>query len=193
MSHVSIVDPQDIGAVITSIKHLQRAIQLISPDLEMVKGKHYRTWKDDHGGKLVGDWSLPEGMTAEEVGNNAEYVIRLTDAALRGRPRGHNGPYEVGVVPHPTKKGQYLLVADFWASGNGLFKAKGLERIAVKGRGKSVEGFAKLYMGYQIATQEAVAKRKGQKLQLPMNADGTVKLEADGSVLGTIDVEVDLG
>lgn len=75
---------------------------------------HYRTYKDGNQGKWVGDWPTPEGMTAEETGDNAVAVIRI---------KGDNAAYEIGVVPKGD--GTFTLCHDFWGPGRQIEKYVG--------------------------------------------------------------------
>lgn len=70
---------------------------------------HYRTYKDGNSGRWVGDWPTPEGMTAEETGDNAVAVIRI---------KNDHESYEIGVVPKGD--GTYLLCHDFWGPGRAI-------------------------------------------------------------------------
>ena len=56
-------------------------------------------------------------VVSHHVGQDAEYTIRhKTD----------KGAYEIGLVPHPTEKGEYIMLTDFWQQGKGILKAKGV-------------------------------------------------------------------
>ena len=68
-------------------------------------------------------------LSAEVIGNDAEFVIRYKDRTK------HKDAYEVGVVPHPTRKGEYMMMCDFYCNGMGLLDAKGMgkhKRVAGK-------------------------------------------------------------
>ncbi len=56
-------------------------------------------------------------VVSHHVGQDAEYTIRhKTD----------KGAYEIGLVPHPTEKGEYIMLTDFWQQGKGILRAKGV-------------------------------------------------------------------
>jgi hypothetical protein len=57
----------------------------------------------------------------EKIGKDAEYVIRYKKEHSKS-----GESYEIGVIPHPTRKGEYWLSADYWQNGYGLMDAKGL-------------------------------------------------------------------
>lgn len=169
MSHVT----EFTNVAITNIAALRRALAVYCPDLEMVQQTHYRTYKDDNDGRLVGDWDLPEGLTAADVGDNAEYVIRVTDAKLQSmtkqsdRNRKHVAPYEIGVVPSRTSPGQYYLAADFWLQGRGV--------LAVPGVGvydeKTSTAFGELYMYYRMAEDACMAEELGDHIEFEKVGD----------------------
>lgn len=157
----------------------------------VLKGNaHYRTWKDDHGGKLVGDWPCPKGMTEAEVGNNAVAVIELTEAAKKeGRcPKA----YEVGIIPHADPKtGEvtYSLTHDFYGGGAGLEQYVGHTEIdygtpsgksrlgSTGGKVKSAHG--NFLMFYQMAAAQLAAEEAGLDIQFAKNEDGTYSAVAD--------------
>lgn len=79
--------------------------------LEMVEAKTYRWW-----GRHVGDYPLPEGFTAQDLGK-CDFVLRV-----KGQPQA----YEIGVVKSPLQEGAYELLYDFYGSaGQILSKAIG--------------------------------------------------------------------
>lgn len=58
---------------------------------------------------------------AERIGKDAEFVIGYKE----GHPK-HGQAYEIGVIPHPTREGEYWMSVDYWQNGYGLFNAEGL-------------------------------------------------------------------
>jgi len=55
-------------------------------------------------GQFMGDYPLPEGFTAKDLGK-CEYAVRISGAN-----------YEVGLARNP-KTGEYQFLWDFWSSG----------------------------------------------------------------------------
>jgi hypothetical protein len=169
MSHVT----EFTDVVITNIEALQLAIETYCPLVELVPGKDYRTWATENDGKLVGDYAPPAGMTEAEIGHNAAYVIRATDAALEKLPcRGNRtedyvSPYEIGVVPSKTAPGQYSLVFDFWEQGRGLLKLPGLGEHNEK-TGKALDD---LYMYYRMAEDALAARAVGDSIEFTKVGD----------------------
>ena len=158
MSHVT--EFKDVE--ITSLPALVRALEMFCPELEIVQGTHYRTYKDDNNGQLVGDWPLPEGVTAEMIGNNATHVIRFTDAALARLYPGKQRydfymPYEIGVVPNAQRTGHYLAT-DFWQQGHGI-----LDKTNV-GQYDGKTAFGNLYAYYRMAEDAIAAAENGDSI-----------------------------
>lgn len=56
-------------------------------------------------------------VVQKHVGRDAEFVIQH---------KTNKEAYEIGLVPHPTEKGEYIMLTDFWQQGKGLLKAKGV-------------------------------------------------------------------
>jgi len=163
--------------------------------------QRYRTWKSDHGG-LVGDWPLPKWLTAAQVGENADHVIRLKDEAVKGRNRRAFGaPYEIGVVPVQVERdedgkeisckydpngNEYKLICDFYCQGNGILNEPGVGKSKAGQSSRSVDAFDELKMFYQIALDELVAEENGDQL-------GDLEKAEDGSYYRVIDTEARVG
>jgi hypothetical protein len=134
MSH-GIVSKNE-NSKITDIPALKLAVQemggLNFRECEPGKGT-YRTWKSDHG-SWVGDWDLPEGVSGEEMGNNADFVISLKD-----NPEA----YELGIV-RDEKDGCWYPAYDFYMGGYGLEEKIG----PIKLQGKKVLSAAPKLMEY---------------------------------------------
>jgi len=61
-----------------------------------------------------------DSLCKKVVGKDSEFVIKYK------KDKGNKQAYEIGLVPHPVNKGEYVMMADFYAQGNGLLNAKGL-------------------------------------------------------------------
>jgi hypothetical protein len=115
MSHVA-----KIQVVIKDLKALKAACAQIG--LELVEGQKQYAWY----GKHVGDYPLPEGFTAADLGK-CDHAIRVIKQPLRPDGTAHyRSAYEVGVVKNKDSEG-YTLLWDFWAGGYGLQEAIGDE------------------------------------------------------------------
>lgn len=151
---------------------------------EKGKGK-YRTWKSDHG-RLVGDWDVPQGMTAKEVGENADYVIRATKAGREYlRKQGYNEPYEVGVVwDEPDQC--YRLVYDFFSKAAGLELLIGETVVDLKTGGRSGQlttSCPRLIQAYNVARDGLLAAAQGDVQVVVPQADGSVLVGSAGDFL----------
>ena len=166
MSHVAIYEPEKEELQIRCLPALQKACQRLG--LELVKQSHYRTWKDDHG-SFVGDYPVPEGFNAEELGENAEYVARIAGLSDHERTQ-RNAPYEVGMVQSKKNPGSFVPAFDFYAGGNGLVEKCG-------------DGAGKLLMHYRMECDRITAQEQGDEI--------TFKEQPDGTWIGISDVDED--
>ena len=102
-SHVVTVKVQ-----ITNLDALRAAAEYCG--LEMTKAETYRWY-----GRHVGDYPLPEGFTAGDLGK-CDYKLSIPDS--------HPGQYEIGVT---YKNGAYVPIFDFYGNGVNLQKHIGEE------------------------------------------------------------------
>jgi hypothetical protein len=151
---------------------------------EKGKGK-YRTWAADHG-RLMGDWDVPSGMTAAEVGQNADYVIRATKAGREYlRKKGFTEPYEVGVVWDETDQ-CYRFVYDFYNQAAGLELLIGETKVNTKKGGKSGDlttSCPRLIQAYNVARDAILATQQGDTQVIVPQADGSVLVGDAGDFL----------
>ena len=99
MSHVARIDME-----IKDLTALKAAAKLLG--MEFLEGQTTYRWYGRH----VGDYSLPEGFKASDLGK-CEHAI--------GIPNDKKA-YEIGVVKRRDGKEGYTLLWDFWAGGYGL-------------------------------------------------------------------------
>lgn len=118
--------------------------------IEFVEGKKTYEWF----GRSVGDYPLPAGFTAENLGK-CEHVIRVPGVK-----------YEIGVAKNPTGKG-YTFLYDFWGPGQGLLKKFG-------------QGLTKLVDAYSIEALKRQARMKGYMTQEKQLENGKVQLTVTG-------------
>ncbi len=204
MSHITTTE----GAIFIpkdGLIDLLNAVKEFCPDLEFVQGeKHYRTWKDNHDGKLVGDWPLPDGWTASQIGEGAHHVIRVTEAALKskfseGSREASSAPYEIGVVPvrvvrdandnvvsatYDEKGSEYILMTDWWSSGNGILNLPGVggrvrDAIHPQTGNKTEMSFGDLYMHYRMVQARSEAELQGDTMVFHQESDGTYTATSD--------------
>jgi hypothetical protein len=141
---------------------------------------HYRTWKTDHG-KWVGDYPQPEGMTADETGNNGVAVIALAGKAAEENPQA----YEIGLIARQDEQGtNFSMVHDFYGGGLGLEKFVGP---TVKDRNQKVtDAHGDLLMHYQMACTQMAAEELGHSIEFEQNQDGTYDAVVDRENQGVL-------
>ena len=116
-------------------------------------------------------------LSSEVVGNDAEFVIKYKDG------KGRDDAYEIGLVPHPVNKGEYLMMTDFYAQGNGLLKSPGVGQHKPGAQGSDSWG-GELKKSYAVKAAERTIQKEikagnsefgsYKKVTLP---DGRVKIE----------------
>jgi hypothetical protein len=135
--------------------------------LDFRKGqKTFRWW-----GKSMGDFALPKGFTADDLGKCIHAIGRPDDMdfneSVTNIPTGGQictgRPYELGVVEARDGQGGYALLFDFYAGGYGLEEKVG-------------KGAQKLLQRYEVAVATKVARRQGYALREHTREDGTVEL-----------------
>lgn len=109
-------------------------------------------------------------ISADVVGKDAEFVIKYKDG------KGSKSAYEIGLVPHPSNKGEYLMMTDFYNQGNGLLNSPGLGKHKPGSAGKDSWG-GELKRTY--AKKAALRKiEKEVKAGNPEFAGKTIKVES---------------
>tara|TARA_R110002020_G_scaffold354958_5_gene567686 strand:+ start:679 stop:1398 length:720 start_codon:yes stop_codon:yes gene_type:complete len=111
----------------------------------------------------------------KSISKDAEYVIRYK----KDHPK-HGKAYEVGVVPHPYKSGEYTLMTDFYQNGYGLFEAKGLGgHKQVEKDGKTIDDWGQeLRQRYTVVAMRNRAQKEGKKVtKVEKLEDGSVRME----------------
>jgi len=113
----------------------------------------------------------------KSISKDAEYVIRYK----KDHPK-HGKAYEVGVVPHPYKKGEYTLMTDFYQNGYGLFEAKGLggHKKVEKDDGKppADDWGQELRQRYTVIAMRNRAQKEGKKVtKVEKLDDGSIRME----------------
>jgi len=120
MSHVACVsiEVKDLDALGEAAKRL---------GLELVRGQKEYRWY----GQSVGDFPIPEGFTAEDLGK-CENAIRIQ--GTKGGPSDPAGtdPYEIGIVKRRDGKPGWSLIWDFFAGGYGLLSKVGKDCVNLK-------------------------------------------------------------
>ena len=109
------------------------------------------------------------------ISKDAEYVIKYKeDHSKRGKA------YEIGVVPHPHKKGEFTLMTDFYQRGQGLLDAKGLgEHKQVSKDGQTIDDWGQeLRQRYTVIAMRNRAQKEGKKVtKVEKLGDGSIRME----------------
>lgn len=140
MSHVAKIEVEikDLEALAAAAKRLGG---------ELIEKSTYAWF-----GASVGDYPLPEGFAAEDLGK-CERAIRFPGAK-----------YEVGVVRRRDGRQGYTLLWDFWQGGYGLREA-----IGAKGE--------RLSQAYGVESATRAARRQGYTVTETQAADGSIVLK----------------
>ena len=145
MSHVATIEIEikDLDALEAAAKEL---------GLELVRGKTSHRWY----GRSVGDYPLPAGFTADDLGK-CEHAIRIP---------GDDRAYEIGVCRRRDGKAGYTLLWDFYAGGYGMAAKVGGDKAP------------KLVQGYATHVAIKAARAGGFRVVgRSVKADGTVLVQ----------------
>jgi hypothetical protein len=142
MSHVATVDVE-----IKDLDALEQACRELG--LDLVRGQQTYRWY----GESVGDYPLPAGFAAEDLGK-CSHAIRIP---------GDERAYEIGVVARRDGRPGYSLMWDFYCGGMGL-------------QDKVGEGCRELKKSYAMAVVTRHAQRSGFRVQRHVLADGSVQM-----------------
>lgn len=159
MSHITLKEAGTRDQQITSLPALRRAVARCGGVFKENQTK-FRTWASDHG-RLAGDYPLPEGYTADDVGK-CEHAIGVPGEAKTGTTA-----YEIGVVKSKKFPGTFSLAYDFY--GGTLDKAYG-------------QGLGKLQMFYQMErSREVAAANNDVYTEIPL-PNGGFRVEVDTTI-----------
>jgi hypothetical protein len=108
-------------------------------------------------GRSVGDYPLPEGFKAHDLG---KCIAKISVP---------NVGYEIGVAPARKKSGEiipgeYVLLYDHWGPGQGLVQHFGGRELP------------RLKQAYAVETVKELARKKGYILNKTVKPDGRVVL-----------------
>lgn len=142
MSHVAKIEIEikDLVALVAACRRI---------GCTLVQGQRTYAWYGHH----VGDYPLPEGFKAEDMGH-CEHAIRVPGA-----------DYEIGVVARRDGKPGYTLLWDFW--GGQLARQLG-------------PNGQKLVQAYGIEAAKSVARKQGYAVTETTKPNGAVVLQLRG-------------
>lgn len=137
--------------------------------LEVVETNVYQ-WYGEH----VGDFPIPPGMKLQDLGKNAEFVLRIKEP-LRSQLAKDRGttPYDIGIVADPNNPGCYVPVYDYYCGGFGMSERVGSPII---GKGRVLEALVpKLTEYYNMVCDQAAALEVGDTFELLTLKDAAAK------------------
>lgn len=110
-------------------------------------------------------------VSTKVVGKDAEFVIKH---------KSNRDAYEIGLVKHPLRQGEYVMMADFYMQGRGLLNEEGVGTHKQVG-GKDVWG-SELKKSYSLVAaekqiQEQIKAGKYLSYTKTTLPDGRIKLE----------------
>ena len=170
ISHVATINVE-----IKSLDDLESAARSLG--LELVRGQQTYRWY----GKSVGDYPLPVGFTAEELGR-CDHAIRVPLSVT-----GADRCYEIGVVKRRDGKPGYQLLWDFFDGGRCQFAVGdccgpgAVEDADYNPHQTRLVSFVggngqKLVQSYARVTAIRTAQQQGFRVQESRQADGSIKL-----------------
>ncbi len=115
-----------------------------------------------------------EKICAETVGKDAEFIIRYKKEV------GANHAYEIGLIPHPIRKGEYMMLTDFYAQGNGLLNAKGVGVHISEDNswgGELKQAYASMAAERAIVAQIKSGNPEYGRYEKTVLSDGKIKIE----------------
>lgn len=113
-------------------------------------------------------------IVSQRMSKDSQYVIRYKKS--ENKPQA----YEIGLVPHPFRKGEFVMMTDFFSQGNGLLCAKGVGQHTNKG---GVDAWAnELKQGYAARATERAIERQ-MDLRNPAYSQVSRQTLADGRIV----------
>jgi len=115
-------------------------------------------------------------LSEEVISKDAEYVIRYKQG------KGTPGAYEIGLVPHPVRKGEFMMMTDFYRQGSGLLHAQGLGRHQSENNvdtwgGELKQGYAVRAAERSIVSQIQAGNPEFGSYKKVVLPDGKIKIE----------------
>ncbi|MFY4731057.1 DUF2997 domain-containing protein [Nitrospira sp. BLG_2] len=145
---------------IVDLELLKKAVQSLGGS--MVQSSTYR-WYGQH----VGDYPLPEGFSANDLGK-CQFAISHPSSQ-----------YDIGVVRSKRHPGQWELLCDFWGTGENLLKAFG--NVGAKSLSRLAEAYTAESMKKTIGSAWSIRKT--------VTSTGVVQLEAVDTRRATSEAE----
>jgi hypothetical protein len=167
MSHVAVQETKPGEPLFADVDCLKAAAELLG--CRLVKRNTYAWY-----GRHVGDYPMPKGMTAEQLGKNAEYVIEATEEG-KAKAGVSGGCYDVGIVPDANNPGAYVPIYDFYGQLHGIDRLLGSP---VREGGRVTGIVPKLLQHYHMICDARAAQEAGDKVEFLTAADAHSKYPA---------------
>lgn len=162
MSHVAICKTEPGKPLIVDLEAVKLAAKNLG--LKCEERSTYKWW-----GHSVGDYPIPHGYTADELGKNAVLVLSVTDE-LRARLGIKNDCYELAVIEDRQNPGCYTYMYDFYNQRNGLDRVIGSP---VLEEGKVVTVAPTFLMHYRMCADAISATEVGDTIEFAELEDGS--------------------
>lgn len=167
MSHLAMQKTEPGQPLFVDKTCLARAANMLG--LEVIETNKYHWY-----GRSVGDYPLPEGMTTDQLGKNAKFVLRVKEPRRSELKERHGEmPYDVGIVEDPNNPGCFLPIFDFFVGGFGLTECIGEPLRDAKGNILALTPKLKQY--YDMACDAAAAAEAGDSIELLTLRDASIK------------------
>lgn len=165
MSHVAICKTEPGKPLIVDLEAVKLAA--LNLGLKCEERKTYRWW-----GHSVGDYPIPEGYTAEELGKNAVLVLSVPlETAQELGLSNVAGFYELAIIEDKKNPGCYLPMYDFYGQQERLDRIIGSP---VRDEKNNVTAIApKFMMHYRMCADALSAQEVGDQIDFEEQADGS--------------------
>ncbi len=158
MSHVAMQETKAGEPMFQDMEALKMACDMLGLVIEV--RKNY-TWYNRH----MGDYPIPAGVKKEDLGNNAQFVVRLNDEMTAKHQRGSQKPYEIGMMADPNNPGCYVPIYDFYNGGYGLEAVIGKPLFNDAAQTQIRMLCPKLKQTYDMCCDALAAKQAGDQIE----------------------------
>ncbi len=162
MSHVAICKTEPGKPLIVDLE----AVKLAAMNLGLVceERSTYKWW-----GHSVGDYPIPPGYTAAELGKNAKLVLSVPEELAK--KLGFKNAYELAIIEDKQNPGCYIPMYDFYGQQDKLDKIIGSP---IRDETKAVTTIApKFMMHYRMCADALSANEVGDQIDFEEQADGS--------------------
>lgn len=156
MSHIAVQQAKPGEPMFKDVQALRMACDMLGLTIEE---RSNFAWFN----RSVGDYPLPAGMTSDQLGKNAAFVVRLNDENKAKHARPGTEPYEIGMIADPNNPGCFVPMYDHWMGGFGLEAVVGT---SLKNKTGDVTMLCpKLKQHYDMCCDALAAKQVGDQIE----------------------------